>query len=407
MRLLVYSFGIALCATILLPEPAFAQVAEDNALDGIIQQYQTTASQWSGTLIGLATNLFILLATLELAYSGIRLALEGAELQAWVGEFLQRLLFLGLFLFLLVNGGFAGTIVQSFRDAAGAVPGGSSTFSPTDILDLGIEISDRVLGEVNFWTNAGESLGLVITALILLISFAIMGAILLLALIEMFILINAGVFLLGFGGNRFTKDFAVKFMTYVVSVGAKLFVLQLVIGLGYTIMTGFLDNFNSGQNAQVLVMIGVAISFLALTRTVPDLVQSIINGIAVGGSGGLWGAAAQTFSAGAVASSAVGRGAGGAFTAGSAVREAAKLASASGQGGAVGTAKALSKAVGGAAADKVRGVPGAQFGSTGGRAIEGLRNSRAAIQGQSISSPAAGTAAAQYISPVGAQAGNS
>jgi type IV secretion system protein TrbL len=150
-------------------------------------------------------------------------------------------------------------------------------------------------------------------------------------------------------------------------------------------------------------MIGVAISFLALTRTVPDMVQSIINGIAVGGSGGLWGAAAQTFSAGAIAAGAVGRGAGGAFTAGSAVREASKLASAQGQGGVMGTARALSSAMGSSAADKIRGVPSAQFGSTGGRAIEGMRNQRSAIQGQPISSPAAGTAAAQYISPVGSQ----
>ena len=50
-------------------------------------------------------------------------------------------------------------------------------------------------------------------------------------LVESYFVISSGVILMGFGGSQWTNQFAINIIRYAVSVGAKLFMVQLVIGL--------------------------------------------------------------------------------------------------------------------------------------------------------------------------------
>ncbi|WP_299681346.1 P-type conjugative transfer protein TrbL [uncultured Roseobacter sp.] len=362
---------------------ATSAMAQDNVLDGILRTYRDAAATWQGTIVSLATNLFILLATIEFIWMGIRLAVHGADLQTWVGELIQRIMFIGLFLFLLLNAGFASQIVDSFRQAAGIASGLSVPITPADVLEIGLNIATTLTENVSIRDVPG-SIGLIITALIMTIAFALMAAILLLAIVEMYILINAGIILLGFGGSNFTKDIAVRFLTYIVSVGAKLFVIQLVIGLGLTLLNGFVAGFDAdADNDQALILLGVAITFLALVWSLPDMVQSIINGVAYGGSGGLMRAVATTAAGGAVAAGVAKGMAGGAFGGAHAVREASKLASAQGNPGFKGTMSNLGAASASTLADRITGTPGSSFGSQAGRTVDRLRQQRAS-QGAAV-----------------------
>ena len=55
-----------------------------------------------------------------------------------------------------------------------------------------------------------QSLFLVLASLIILFCFALIAAAIILALVESYIVLSGGVLLMGFGGSRWTKDFAVK-----------------------------------------------------------------------------------------------------------------------------------------------------------------------------------------------------
>src|SRR6202011_6063043 len=72
-------------------------------------------------------------------------------------------------------------------------------------------------------------------ALGVVIAFAIIAGQLLITLIESYIVIGAGVFMLGFTGSRWTLVFGEKYVGYAVSVGIKLFMLELIVGLGYAL----------------------------------------------------------------------------------------------------------------------------------------------------------------------------
>jgi type IV secretion system protein TrbL len=266
--------------------------------------------------------LFWLLATIEFVWAGLRLALRGADFGEWVAEVVNQILFIGFFLTLLMHSSeWAGAIVHSFRqaaDGASAAAGGTVGISPSNIFDVGVQLSNQVLGQVSAW-SPGASVGLVIAALVIIICFALIAAFMVLALVESYVVISAGVLLMGFGGSRWTSDYALKIIVYAVSVGAKLFVLQLLVGLGENMIQGWTVNFTT-DNTHIFLTVGSAIVMLALTKSVPELVQGLINGASVSQGTALTGAAAAV--GGAVAGAASQ-----ALGAGAAVGNAVRLAS--------------------------------------------------------------------------------
>ncbi|MFS2012859.1 P-type conjugative transfer protein TrbL [Azospirillum sp. CT11-132] len=315
-------FAIAV-GVVVICNDALAQVAQDNALDNIVRLYRDHSAAWQATLRNYAISLFWILVAIEFTWASVRLALKGADFGEWVAEVTNQVLFIGFFLTLLLNSAdYAQSIVNSFREAASqasVATGGSPNISPSNIFDVGLTLANNVAQQASIWKLA-DSAGLIIAALVVLICFALIAAFLILALVESYIVISAGVLLMGFGGSRWTKDYAVKVLVYAVAVGAKLFVLQLLIGLGQGMIITW-----SGQvmnsTADVFVIVGSGVVMLAVTKVVPDMVQSLVNGTAPSGGGALVGATA------AVGGAAVGALAG-AAGAGMAVGGASKLASA-------------------------------------------------------------------------------
>jgi len=302
---------------------AVAQVATNNSLDEIIRLYRNNSARWQTTLRDFAITLFWLLAGIEFTWAAIRLALKGADFGEWVAEVTNQVLFIGFFFTLLLNSAnYATAVVDSFRQAANqatVASGGSTAISPSDVFEVGFNLAMRVAEQVTLLKLA-DSAGIVIAALIILICFALIASFLILALVESYIVISAGVLLMGFGGSRWTKDYAVKVMVYAVAVGAKLFVLQLLIGLGQSLIMGWAGQMVT-NTASIFVIVGSAVVMLAITKVVPDMVQSLVSGTAPSGGGALVGATAAV--GGAVAGVAAG-----VAGAGMAVGGASKLASA-------------------------------------------------------------------------------
>ena len=312
----------ASCAVVLTAGDALAQVA-NNSLDEITTLYQERSAAWQATLRNAALNLFWLLVAIEFTWSAIRLVLRGADFGEWVTEVVNQVLFIGFFLTLLLNSAdYAQAIVDSFRQAANqasAASGGSQQITPSNIFEVGLNLATRIVDQVSFF-SPGDSAGYVLAALIVLICFALIAAFMILALVESYIVISAGVLLMGFGGSRWTKDYAVKIMVYAMAVGAKLFVLQLLVGLGQAMIRSWEARLVN-NTSDIFVIVGSGVVMLAITKVVPDMVQSLVNGTAPSGGGALVGAAAAV--GGAVAGVAAG-----AAGAGMAVGGASKLASA-------------------------------------------------------------------------------
>ena len=112
---------IAVTAVLMLTVPAHAQSAD--VLDQIVAQFQSRAASWQSALQSFAINTFGILALIELAWAGIRLAFRGADMSEWLAELVNQI-FLGFFYALLLNSvTWSQAIVNSFRQAASAAGG--------------------------------------------------------------------------------------------------------------------------------------------------------------------------------------------------------------------------------------------------------------------------------------------
>jgi type IV secretion system protein TrbL len=297
-------FLVAFCVPLLAAiEPVAAQTScvagtgIDNSLDQITSLYLNCARQWEATLGRYALSLFWLLAAIEFAWSAIRLALRSADLGEWLGELINQIVFIGLFLALLTNAtAWTGAIVESFR-AAGAealrANGVAAGIAPSDIFDTGVNIATKMLEALSVRAPV-QSLFVVLAALVILGGFALIAAAIILALVESYVVLSGGVLLMGFGGSRWTKDFAVRTLVYAVSVGAKLFILQLIAGLGAQIV-GSWASLPEAQSvlapaaatANILVIVGSTLVLWVLVKTVPEMIQGLINGTVAGANSGL------------------------------------------------------------------------------------------------------------------------
>ncbi len=270
-----------------------------NSFDSIINLYRQNAAKWEATLANYALTLFWILVAIDLTLTGIRLAVKGAEFGEWASELVSQILFIGFFFALLKNAPvWASAIVNSFRTAASqavVASGGTSLIAPSDVFSVGLALASK-LYESASWYQPHQSFVMFLFGLVLIVCFAIIAALLIVALVESYIVISAGVLFMGFGGSKLTKDFAVKILVYAVSVGAKLFIMQLLIGLGQQVFNSLAANFET-NSVDVLVVIGSAIVMLALTWFLPQLIQGMINGTAMGGNPAASGGSIKTSAA--------------------------------------------------------------------------------------------------------------
>ena len=72
------------------------------------------------------------------------------------------------------------------------------------------------------------------------------------------------------------RDYATNVLKYILAVAFKLFVMQLVIGIGYSFMKEAISP--KADLATICVIIGVAIVLYALVKQLPDTVAGIIQG---------------------------------------------------------------------------------------------------------------------------------
>ncbi len=356
-------------ALLLLVHPALAQ---DGALLTTLENEVANAAQgWEVTIMQAARSLFWILAGIEVGIAAVWLALAAASLDTWFAELVRRIMFIGLFVFILENGpDFAKAMVDSlFQIGAG---GGSA--SPANVFNAGLQVASALSGKAQFGLFEDNALAIaaVFAMVIVVIAFSLVAAIFVSVMVEMYVGLLAGMIMLGLGGSSFTKDFAVRYLVYAFSVGMKLMALVMIARISSEILVN-LANAPSGSDEflSTLAIGGISVVVFVIAVYVPNIIQGVVQGVSV--TGGMesirHGGQAASFAAGGAALAWGGARAGAsaysnARAGGSSFGAAALKGMASG-------ASAAGGAVASAARDKAIGVPG-----TWGASTLGLANSK-------------------------------
>jgi len=311
MKKIVIS-SVILLSLALLCNTAYAGPVGINSadlLDSILLRFANTASGWGARLVELGTWLFWGLTLISMVWTYGLMALRKADIGEFLAETVRFFATTGFFLWILRNGpAIATAIMDSCRMMASQASGLNKVVSPSGIIDIGFDIASKVADKSSIWSPATSTVGLLIATVILIV-LALVSINLLIILITGWILAYAGVFLLGFGGGRWTQDIAISYYKMVLGVGIEMFAMVLLVGIGKS----FIDQYYAAMGndmafKELLVMLVVAIVLLLLMDKIPSRLASIVGGTGGGGGGmggfGLGAAMGAAGMAGAMASSA-------------------------------------------------------------------------------------------------------
>ncbi|NTC93422.1 P-type conjugative transfer protein TrbL, partial [Agrobacterium tumefaciens] len=318
LELAFITIGMLLLAS----APALAQ--QGAVLTTLENQVVTAAKGWETTITNAARSLFWILAGIEIGIAAVWLAINAASLDAWFAELVRRILFIGLFAFILDRGPALG---KAIVDSLYQIGAGGGSASPANIFDAGIRVASKMSEQAKFglWEDNALAIAAVFAMVVVVVAFSLVAAIFVAVMVEMYIGLLAGMIMLGLGGSSYTKDFAVRYLVYAFSVGMKLMALVMISKIGSDILLGLAEapSAETDQFITTLAIAGISVVVFVIAMYVPPIIQGVVQGASV--SGGMeairHGGQTATFAAG------------GAFLGASAARAGAETASSARAGG--------------------------------------------------------------------------
>ncbi|MCF1485506.1 P-type conjugative transfer protein TrbL [Agrobacterium vitis] len=350
--------------------PALAQ--QGSVLTTLENQVVTAAKGWETTIMNAARSLFWILAGIEIGIAAVWLAINAASLDAWFAELVRRIMFIGLFAFVLDRG---PALAKAVVDSLFQIGAGGGSASPANIFDAGIRVASKMSEQAKFglWEDNALAIAAVFAMIVVVVAFSLVAAIFVAVMVEMYVGLLAGMIMLGLGGSSYTKDFAVRYLVYAFSVGMKLMALVMIAKIGSDILIGLAEapTATSDQFITTIGIAGISVVVFIIAMYVPPIIQGVVQGASV--SGGMevirHGGQTAAFAAGGAF---LGAGAAmkGAESASSARAGGSSLAGAALRGMASGIGNA-GWAAGSAAKEKAIASPGAYAGS-----LLGLANAK-------------------------------
>jgi len=367
---------VGVLGVVLLAGPALAQ--DGSVLTTLENQVVSAARGWETTIMNAARSLFWILAGIEIGIAAVWLAINAASLDSWFAELVRRIMFIGLFAFILDQG---PSVAKAVVDSLFQIGAGSGTASPANVFNAGLTVASKMSEKISFGLFQDNALALSasLAMIVSVIAFSLVAAIFVSVLIEMYVGLLAGMIMLGLGGLSFTKDFAIRYLIYAFSVGMKLMALVMIARIGSEVLLGLANDTAIGDQYQTaLAIAGIAVVVFVIALYVPAILQGVVQGASI--AGGMeairHGTQAATFAAGGAFLGA-GAAAKGASTASSARAGGSSFASAALRGMASGIGNA-GWAAGSAAKEKAIAAPGAYAGSLLGLANAKLDQTRQA-----------------------------
>ena len=318
-------------------------------LTGLQNQFTAATSLWMTKSLAIGKNIFIGLAGLDIAWTGINWVLKKNDLSDFIAAFALKILSLSFFYMLLTEAPTWLPLIIDSLKSAGSQVGAASTASAGATLDPSTVFSQGMAVSGAMWNamTAAESvwhpidsvafiLGTEFAMCLVMVAFGLIAVQLLVTNVEAAIVVGGGALLLGFNGSKWTQFFPEKYIGYIFNVGIKLFVLCLVTGLGQSLANGWISTLAgfvaNPKTFTLQAPITIAVSGLmygAMGVMVPGIAGTMLSGSPSMSLGNTMGAAAGV--AGGLAGAGVAA-AGAAVGAATGVGGLAKLASLTGAG---------------------------------------------------------------------------
>lgn len=296
---------VVVIGVVLLSAAALAHAQGPNSVNGpssILDEYKGLQNAWITKLLGAAQRLFFLLAGVEVAWSFTLLAIEKADFQALTATIVRKIMWIGIFYAILLygvtpgGGGWIPAIINSFH-ILGQSASSVGPLGPSAIVGFGVNMSVDLLYSLkgaDFLTGFASSMALVFCAVVIFIAYLAIAIQFVVAMVESYLVIGAGVIFLGFGGSRWTAAYVERYIAYAVSVGMKILVLYLLVGAGMTVSQGWIAVAQTAATSTDPARTGfdlaaAAVMFLCVCWMSPKISSAMLGGVASMSGGDLTG----------------------------------------------------------------------------------------------------------------------
>jgi P-type conjugative transfer protein TrbL len=271
---------------------ALAQDAHGQLVSSVVNLFGNQDVAWATKIQTAAGRLFWSLAWMSVIWNFGALLLRRADIGDFFFELLSFIFFSGLFYWFLTNT-FAGTgsnddlvnvIVNSFKkmapDGVGDLP-----HSADNIVQIGLNIYYQILEQSGDNWKDGDLLLVGGMAVLIVIALSLVVAQIALVLIMAWMLAYGGIFLLGFGGARWTSLIAISYLKHVIAVGVALLSLNLLVYFGRDILDQLSSGLTSGaavKYEQLADMLVVSLIMMVLSYKVPSLLYTLVTSSPLG-----------------------------------------------------------------------------------------------------------------------------
>jgi type IV secretion system protein TrbL len=297
---------------VLFVRMSYAQNFQTSNANDILQQFKNQRVLWTTNIWTYANTLFGILAVIEFAWSAAVMLLEKTDLQSWTSALIRKLMWIGAFYALLINGRtWIPAIIDSFSQIGANAAGMAGPLSPGDVFVQGLNIAGALMDSAStsaFFTNPGTSMSLVLCALLIVISYIIITIHFIVTMVESYLVVSVGFIFLGFGGSRWTVPYTERYIGLAVSIGIKIVLLYCLISAGMNLGLGWIQEAQTvGQsphpNMVAFDVMGAALIFMMCCWHIPKLFAAVLGGAPALTGGDLIGTTTALVGAGLTAAS--------------------------------------------------------------------------------------------------------
>ena len=300
MKIFICIAIVIFIAAFTVPTNAASLDDGGGTLDEMMNKFEAKTDSIATTFIIAARRLFWILAVIQFTWAAIQLGLKGElSLTSFTQTVVREIMFIGFFFWLLNNYANLGHWIVDSLTQLGLNATGFPSVTPSKIFSQGIEIAFLAISKA-YDSSVFKAVAAAVPVVVILVAFALAAAACAVYLIEFHILVPCGVILLGMGGSLWTKNYSENYLRSLFSIGMKLLVMQIIIGVTSSYMIDFItDMEGSGFEFQkIFTLAGISIVSWMLVQKIPEFASSIIAGSSFGRAGDL------TSTAGAVAGAA-------------------------------------------------------------------------------------------------------
>lgn len=277
---------------------------ETSPLDQITIAFRDSTKEWEPIIQSLTMGLFWGLVTISFVWSSCQLLLKGGGLVDVIADLTTRVMTVGVAVWLITSAPHLGRVlIESFQEVGHRLAPDFVAFSPANVVEMGINIVLMTIKKSSY-INIGPSLMLFVCAIIILICYVLIALEMTVLIVTSYVTVSGGIVMMGFLGSEWTKDNAMNYFTAVLGVAVRMFVMQLILILGYGFIKKWTNQMmSSSQDLDYLVLLAIAMVFYGMIREIPNIAASLASGRFTMTGGGL--AAAVTGAAGLAAGAAL------------------------------------------------------------------------------------------------------